>query len=96
MSKLTSRKFWISVAAFLASIGTSITGLAVQEPTIATAGVICTVLSAAIYAASEAYVDAASASANTTSKTITATATSPSIVQATLQPVVAEEAKKAE
>lgn len=94
MSKLTSRKFWISVAAFLASIGTSITGLAVQEPTIATAGVICTVLSAAIYAASEAYVDAASASANGTSKSITATSNSAAIVQTALQPV--EEAKKAE
>lgn len=94
MNKLTSRKFWISVAAFLASIGTSITGLAVQEPTIATAGVICTVLSAAIYAASEAYVDAASASANGTSKSITATSNSAAIVQTALQPV--EEAKKAE
>lgn len=96
MSKLTSRKFWISVAAFLASIGTSITGLAVQDPTIATAGIICSVLSAAIYAASEAYVDAASASANGTSKTVTASSTSASIVQAALQPAIAEEAKKAE
>ena len=93
MSKLTSRKFWISVAAFLASIGTSITGLAVQESTIATAGVICTVLSAAIYAASEAYVDAASATANGTSKQITATSNSAAIVQTALQPV--EEVKKA-
>ena len=94
MNKLMSRKFWISVAAFLASIGTSITGLAVQEPTIATAGVICTVLSAAIYAASEAYVDAASASANGTSKSITATSNSAAIVQTALQPL--EETKKAE
>lgn len=96
MSKLTSRKFWVSVAAFLASIGTSITGLAVQDPTIATAGIICSVLSAAIYAASEAYVDAASASANGTSKTVTATSTSASIVQAALQPTINEETKKAE
>lgn len=68
--------------------------MAVQDPTIATAGVICSVLSAAIYAASEAYVDAASASANGTSKSITATSNSAAIVQTALQPV--EEAKKAE
>ena len=86
MNKLMSRKFWISVAAFLASIGTSITGLAIQEPTIAMVGVICTVLSAAIYAGAEAYVDAASASANGTSKSITATSNSAAIVQTALQP----------
>lgn len=86
MNKLTSRKFWISVAAFLASIGTSIAGLAVAEPMIATAGIICTVLASAIYAASEAAVDAAYASANTTStqKTISANSNSPSVVQAAL------------
>lgn len=88
MNKFMSRKFWISVAAFLASIGTSIAGLAVSEPTLATAGIICSVLSAAIYAASEAYVDGAAASANTTAtnKTITATSNSNSIVQTALQP----------
>ena len=72
MNKLTSRKFWISVAAFLGSVAASIAGLAVAEPTVATAGVICGVLSAAIYAASEAYVDGASVAANGTSKVITA------------------------
>ena len=85
MSKLTSRKFWMAVAAFLASIGTSITGLAIAEPTITTVGIICTVISMAIYNAAEAYVDGASAKANGTSKTITATATSPSVVQAALE-----------
>lgn len=59
MNKLTSRKFWISVAAFLSSIGTSVAGLAIGNDTVATVGVICSVLSAAIYAAAEAYVDAA-------------------------------------
>ena len=57
MEKLKSRKFWISVAAFLASIATSIAGLATVEPMVATAGIVCGVLAAAIYAASEAYVD---------------------------------------
>jgi drug/metabolite transporter (DMT)-like permease len=57
MNKLTSRKFWISVAAFLASIATSISGLVTDNQTIAIVGVVCGILSAAIYAAAEAYVD---------------------------------------
>ena len=85
MSKLTSRKFWISVAAFLASLGTSIAGLAAAEPVIASVGVACTVLSAAIYAGAEAYVDGASAKANGTTKTITANTNSATIVQAAFE-----------
>lgn len=61
MSKLLSRKFILSLAAFLGSIGTSIVGLSVDNETVATAGIICSVLSAAIYAAAEAYIDAAAA-----------------------------------
>lgn len=57
MSKLTSRKFWISVAAFLASIATSISGLVTDNQTVTIVGVVCGILSAAIYAAAEAYVD---------------------------------------
>lgn len=57
--KLTSRKFWLSVAAMLGSIGTSIAGLTTGNDTVATIGVIASVLSAAIYAAAESYVDAA-------------------------------------
>lgn len=57
--KLTSRKFWLAVAAMLASIAASITGLTTENETIATIGIICSVASAAIYAAAEAYVDAA-------------------------------------
>lgn len=55
--KLTSRKFWIAVAAMLASIATSIAGIATTNETVATVGVICSVASAAIYAFAEAYVD---------------------------------------
>ena len=57
--KLTSRKFWICVAAMLASIATSISGLHNGNETIATIGVVCGVISAAIYAFCEAWVDAA-------------------------------------
>lgn len=56
-SKLTSRKFWISVAAFLGSVAASIAGIATSEKWITITGLVCGTLSAAIYAAVEAYVD---------------------------------------
>jgi drug/metabolite transporter (DMT)-like permease len=56
-NKLLSRKFWISVAAFLGSIAASIAGLAAGEKWVTITGVICGMLSAAIYAAAEAYTD---------------------------------------
>ena len=58
MSKLTSRKFWISVASFLGSVAASIAGMQTECKEVAITGTICAMLSAAIYAASEAYVDA--------------------------------------
>jgi drug/metabolite transporter (DMT)-like permease len=67
--KLTSRKFWLAVAAFLGSIGSGIAGLATQNETVAGIGIVCAMLSAAIYAAAESVVDAANASANTTATT---------------------------
>lgn len=57
--KLTSRKFWLAVAAGLASIGTSIKGYQTGNNTITAIGIVCTVAAAAIYSAAEAYVDAA-------------------------------------
>lgn len=57
MEKLKSRKFWICVAAFLGSIAASISGIATSNEYLATAGLICGVVSAAIYAACEAWVD---------------------------------------
>ncbi|MCD8364795.1 MAG: hypothetical protein LUC83_03080 [Clostridiales bacterium] len=60
--KLTSRKFWISCAAFLGSIGTSIAGLQTGSESIATIGIVCAVISAAIYAAAEAATDIANIS----------------------------------
>lgn len=55
--KLTSRKFWICVAAFLGSIAASIAGLATSNQIVASVGIVCGILSAAIYAFCEAWVD---------------------------------------
>lgn len=60
-TKLTSRKFWICVAAMLASIATSIAGLNTGNNTIATIGIVCGIVSAAIYSFCEAWVDATAA-----------------------------------
>lgn len=57
MKGFTSRKFIICVAAFLGSIGTSIAALHSDNQIVASTGIICAILSAAIYAAVEAYVD---------------------------------------
>lgn len=57
MEKLKSRKFWICVAAFLASIATSISGIATSNQTVTIIGTVCGILSAAIYAFCEAWVD---------------------------------------
>lgn len=55
--KLTSRKFWICVAAFLGSIATSISGIVTSNQTVIIIGTVCGILSAAIYAFCEAWVD---------------------------------------
>lgn len=55
--KLTSRKFWICVAAFLASIATSISGIATSNQTVIVIGTVCGILSAAIYSFCEAWID---------------------------------------
>lgn len=57
-AKFTSRKFLFSLAAFLMSLGTGITGLAQENRELAIAGGICCVVSSAIYSACEAWVDA--------------------------------------
>lgn len=56
-TKLTSRKFWICVAAFLASIAVSVSGLHSNDTTVVAIGTICGIISAAIYAFCEAWVD---------------------------------------
>ena len=57
MEKLKSRKFWLCVAAFLASIATSIVGLSSNSEPITIVGSVCGIVSAAIYSACEAWVD---------------------------------------
>lgn len=59
--KWLSRKFWLSVAAFLGSIAASIAGITTGEKWITITGIVCGMLSAGIYAAAEAYTDAAHA-----------------------------------
>ena len=78
LDKLTSRKFWMAVAAFLASIGGSITGIVTDNEILTAVGVVCTMLAAAIYAASEAYIDGKAAASETIA--ITATSSSKEIV----------------
>lgn len=56
-NKFKSRKFWICVAAFLGSIGTSIAGITTSNETITIIGMVCSILSAAIYSFCEAWVD---------------------------------------
>ncbi|WP_026499354.1 hypothetical protein [Butyrivibrio sp. WCD2001] len=58
VTRITSRKFLLCFAAFLASIGASVAGIQSGNNTVTAIGTVCTVLSAAIYAACEAYVDA--------------------------------------
>ena len=69
----------MAVAAFLASIGTSIGAFATDNEIVAAVGIVCAMLSAAIYAGVEAWVDTARLNSNstvtttTTNKTISAT-----------------------
>ena len=58
MEKLKSRKLWVTIAAILASLGTTVGGIVFGNETLAIVASICTALSAAIYAGVEAYVDA--------------------------------------
>lgn len=55
--KLCSRKFWVCVAAMLASIAASITGITTDNQTVIVIGTVCGVISSAIYAFCEAWVD---------------------------------------
>jgi hypothetical protein len=57
--KLTSRKFWMCVAAMLASIGSTIAGFHSDNETVVMIGLICTAVSGGIYSVSEALTDAA-------------------------------------
>lgn len=80
MQKLQSRKFWLCAAAFLASLGTGISGLAAGNERVAMCGGICMVVSGAIYAACEAYVDGAAVKSSQSLTTITASSTDKAVV----------------
>lgn len=55
--KLTSRKFWLCLAAFLASVAGSVAGMNMGNEIITGIGAGCSILSAGIYAMCEAWVD---------------------------------------
>lgn len=71
-NKLTSRKFWVAVAAALGSIGTGITGLVIGDLDLTKTGAFLLVLSGGIYAFCEAYVDGKSVGSTTVTTQITA------------------------
>lgn len=62
--KLSSRKLWLAIAAFLFSVSNSIAGMATDNQALVILGGICGTVSAAMYAFSEALVDAAHVSSN--------------------------------
>ena len=55
--KICSRKFLLSLSAFLGSVAVSISGIVTDNQTITIIGTVCGILSAAIYAFCEAWVD---------------------------------------
>lgn len=79
MRKLASRKFLLSLAAFLAAFFGGVAG--VLPPELCAVGMA---LSAGIYAACEAYVDGKAAEANGTSTTISASTSSRETVEKVL------------
>lgn len=66
IKKITSRKFIICAAAFLGSVASSIAGFATDNKYVVCFGLVCGTLSAALYAACEAYVDGKSVQSSTT------------------------------
>lgn len=87
IQKLTSRKFWMATAAFLATFALGLTNMMPAEWS-----ALCMTLSAGIYAFCEAYVD--SSNAKSTITQITASTTDKTTVAKLLAP--AEQEKPAE
>ena len=75
MKKFASRKFLLSLAAFLSSVGAAITGMATDNEVLSVVGAVCAALSAGIYAAMEAYVDGQAVKASITTITTETTKT---------------------
>ena len=95
MHKLASRKFLMCLAAFLVSIGMSIAGLVTKTDVVTTFGIICSTLSAAIYAACEAWTDAANGTI-TTVTSVTSSNTTKSTSTQLSKDLIAEAQMKAE
>ncbi len=57
MKKLKSRKLWMAIGSALASVGTTIAGMNMDNTAVVIIGVICTAASVAIYNICEAFVD---------------------------------------
>lgn len=66
--KLSSRVFWVCLAAFLASVGSSIAGLGTGNEVLAGVGMTCTILAAGIYSAAEKATDIARIKASSDTK----------------------------
>lgn len=62
--KICSRKFVLSLAAFLGSVAASVSGIATNNDTVAVIGMVCGILSAAFYAFAEAWVDSKAVDSN--------------------------------
>lgn len=69
-NKWFSRKFLVCVAAFLGSIAASISGIVTSNQTVIIIGTVCGILSAAIYAFCEAWVDGKAVKQNENEETL--------------------------
>ena len=81
-SKVKSTKFWLSIAAFLSSLGMGLLGYFSDDEPLALTGIVCAAFSQAIYVYVEGKVDAADVASKTTC--ISATTTSKEIVTSIL------------
>ena len=76
--KLTSRVFWLCIAAFLASVSSGIAAIGNGNDTIGTVGIVCGVVAAGIYAAAEKATDIARIKSDTKLTTMTQNVTATS------------------
>lgn len=65
-NKLTSRKFWVAIAAGLCGVGAGVSGLVIGDHDLTKGGLLLIALGSGIYAAAEAYVDGKSVASTTT------------------------------
>ena len=87
--KLSSRVFWVCLAAFLASVSSGIAGLGSGNDTVAGIGIACGVISAGIYAATEKATDIARIKSDTKQTVMTQQVTASSDDMYTVASVLA-------